>query len=223
MSQKQNKSSRELILDRINKVTGSRIDALPDTAYINKEIFKETDDLLATFINELEAVSGQCIVTESVAQTIELLAALLKEKGLPYFFVRDTRIAQQLSEAGIPVQSNPEFFNEMQAGITSCEYLIARTGSVLVSTALESGRQLHAFSPVHIILAHESQLLQFVEDGLFRLHKKYPESLPSAITLITGPSRTADIEKTLVMGAHGPKELIIFVERKKLQDSLKHE
>ena len=103
---------------------------------------------------------------------------------------------------------------QMQAGITTCEYLVARTGSVIVSTATSNGRKMHAYSPVHVVIAREEQLVAQLEDALILLQEKYKSDLPSAITVITGPSRTADIEKTLVMGAHGPKELIIFVQRR---------
>lgn len=99
----------------------------------------------------------------------------------------------------------------MEAGITGCEFLIARTGSVLVSSASLSGRQMHAFPPVHFIMAYQSQLVDYPENALKAIQQKYGTKLPSAITTITGPSRTADIEKTLVLGAHGPKELIVLL------------
>ena len=50
-----------------------------------------------------------------------------------------------------------------------------------------------------------------LKDGFKRLKNKYGQNLPSMVCNITGPSRTADIEKTLVLGAHGPKELIVFL------------
>jgi len=101
----------------------------------------------------------------------------------------------------------------MQAGITGCEFLIARTGSVVVSSASLSGRQMNVFPPVHIVLAHISQLVNLPEDALIAMQEKYGITLPSTISTITGPSRTADIEKTLVLGAHGPKEFIVFLSK----------
>ncbi len=75
---------------------------------------------------------------------------------------------------------------------------------------MQSGRRLMIFPPVHIVIANASQLVTDIKDGLAGIKLKYPSILPSSITLITGPSRTADIEKTLVLGAHGPKELYVF-------------
>jgi L-lactate dehydrogenase complex protein LldG len=101
----------------------------------------------------------------------------------------------------------------MQAGITGCEFLVARTGSVVISSALPSGRQMNVFPPIHIVLAHVSQLVDYPEDAFVAIQNKYGEDLPSIISTITGPSRTADIEKTLVLGAHGPKEFIVFLSK----------
>ena len=97
------------------------------------------------------------------------------------------------------------------AGLTLCEALIARTGSILMSSKQAAGRGLSLFPPVHLVLAYPSQILPGLQDGLKFLKNKYEDKLPSMITLATGPSRTADIEKTLVTGAHGPKEVFVFL------------
>jgi len=70
---------------------------------------------------------------------------------------------------------------------------------------------MNVFPPVHIVLAHVSQLVDYPKDAFTEMQKKYAEGLPSSISTITGPSRTADIEKTLVLGAHGPKEFLVFL------------
>ena len=106
---------------------------------------------------------------------------------------------------------NSEPYADMDAAITECEFLVARTGSVLISSASYGGRQFNVFPPVHIVIAKRSQLVPFVTDALQALQEKYLGALPSLVSLISGPSRTADIEKTLVMGAHGPRELYVFI------------
>jgi len=88
---------------------------------------------------------------------------------------------------------------------------VARTGSVVVSSAGDSGRSMNVFPPIHLVLANSDQLVQFPEDALVAVQSKYKNNFPSTVTTITGPSRTADIEKTLVLGAHGPKELVVFL------------
>jgi L-lactate dehydrogenase complex protein LldG len=70
---------------------------------------------------------------------------------------------------------------------------------------------LHVFPETHIVVAHQNQVAVYLDEALGLLEKKYPNGLPSSITNITGPSRTADIEKTLVMGMHGPKNLYVLL------------
>jgi len=95
--------------------------------------------------------------------------------------------------------------------ITGCECLVARTGSIVMSSAQSSGRTTSVYAPVHICIAYSRQLVYDVKDALQLVKDKYGNTLPSLITFATGPSRTADIEKTLVVGVHGPKEVYLFL------------
>jgi L-lactate dehydrogenase complex protein LldG len=95
--------------------------------------------------------------------------------------------------------------------ITGCEYLVARTGSIVMSAAQPSGRNVSVYAPIHICIAYTGQLVYDVKDALQLVKEKYGDRLPSLITFATGPSRTADIEKTLVVGVHGPKEVYLFL------------
>ena len=96
------------------------------------------------------------------------------------------------------------------AGITECDALIAQTGSVLVTTRSAGGRALSVLPPHHVVLAKREQLLGDLQDGFELLKAKYSSNYPSFISFITGPSRTGDIERVLVLGAHGPKKLTIL-------------
>ena len=211
----EHQTSRELILNRIHSMAENRNDGQSEMpSYQQEEIYKPiVPDLLSCFRQELEAISGQCVVCNGEEDMYQQLAALIEKKGLPFVFSRDAIISEKLRTAGIAVEEREEAFKQLSAGITPCELLIARTGSIVVNTAGSSGRQMHVFPPVHIVIAKASQIVAFPGDALEAMHRKYNENLPSAITIITGPSRTADIEKTLVLGAHGPKELIIFVDK----------
>lgn len=96
-------------------------------------------------------------------------------------------------------------------GLTECEALIAQTGSVLVTARSSGGRALSALPPHHVVLARASQLVADLTAGYRLLHEKYATDYPSLISFITGPSRTGDIERILVLGAHGPKKLTIIL------------
>jgi L-lactate dehydrogenase complex protein LldG len=96
------------------------------------------------------------------------------------------------------------------AGITECDALVAQTGSVLVTSRSAGGRALSVLPPHHVVLARRDQLLADLPDAFALLARKYADNYPSMISFITGPSRTGDIERILVLGAHGPKKLTIF-------------
>jgi L-lactate dehydrogenase complex protein LldG len=100
---------------------------------------------------------------------------------------------------------------QADACITGCDFLIARTGSVMLSSMQHMGRTASAYFPVHIVVAYVNQVVPDIENGLAAIKKKYGSDLPSMINLTTGPSRTADIEKTLVVGVHGPGEIFCFL------------
>jgi L-lactate dehydrogenase complex protein LldG len=116
-----------------------------------------------------------------------------------------------LKDSEVPFITGHEKLKETAVGITRCEFLVGRLGSVLVSSSQMSGRRSFAFPDTHIVLGYTSQLVDDLKSALDKMKKKYEKKLPSIMTLITGPSRTADIEKTLVMGAHGPKDLFVFL------------
>jgi L-lactate dehydrogenase complex protein LldG len=103
--------------------------------------------------------------------------------------------------------------NELEScdvGISECDALIAQTGSVLVSSRSAGGRALSVLPPHHVVLARREQLLADLPAAFALLKRKYNSNYPSFISFITGPSRTGDIERILVLGAHGPKRLTIL-------------
>lgn len=95
--------------------------------------------------------------------------------------------------------------------ITGCEAVVARTGSIVMSSAQPSGRNTSVYAPIHICIAFTKQVVVDIKDALQLVKDKYGNNTPSLITFATGPSRTADIEKTLVVGVHGPKEVFCFL------------
>ena len=175
-------------------------------------IYNEIDvPLEECFAQELAAVNGNAILCHSESEAFEKIKVLLAEKNISRLFVRTKAIADKLTQHRIAFSADEADFLSMEAGITYCEALVARTGSVMVSSAHEAGRQMNVFPPIHIVLARKSQMVPYLSDALVFIKEKYDGNLPSAITNITGPSRTSDIEKTLILGAHGPKEIYVLI------------
>jgi L-lactate dehydrogenase complex protein LldG len=96
------------------------------------------------------------------------------------------------------------------AGITGCDALVAQTGSVLITSRSAGGRALSVLPPHHLVLARREQLLPDLPAAFELVKKQYAPDFPSMISLVTGPSRTGDIERILVLGAHGPRKLTVL-------------
>jgi L-lactate dehydrogenase complex protein LldG len=163
------------------------------------------------FAEALQRVGGSFVYCVDERELLMSLAGLMQERGWASIYCLNSSIAELLGLASLNVLTNPDHIDQMLVGITGCEALIGRTGSVLVSSVASDGRRMPVFPEVHLVLAYASQVVPDIQQALALMTTRYGEKIPSMMTFITGPSRTADIEKTLVMGAHGPKELIVFL------------
>jgi len=152
----------------------------------------------------------------SQVEMLERLMTIAKEEnwkkiGSHHGFLTDAAVAVLC----LPVCETTAYYdvNDLEscdAGISECEALIAQTGSVLVSSRTSGGRALSALPPHHVVLATRDQMLPDLPSAITFLKNKYTTGFPSFISFITGPSRTGDIERILVLGAHGPKKLTIL-------------
>ncbi len=186
-----------------------------DNPYPNLEeapLYPAYDDFLEIlFAEQLSLVAGKFVFCEDQIQFVENLLLLADEKGWRKIYCWEPSLQKLLQTYEFPFYSTDTDFSQAEVGITGCESLIARNGSILISNGNESGRRLSIFPHYHIVVAYTSQLVLDLKDALKKVKSKYGDRLPSMLTTVTGPSRTADIEKTLVLGAHGPKELIVFL------------
>ena len=105
---------------------------------------------------------------------------------------------------------SPGDLESCDVAITGCDALVAQTGSVLVTSPSAGCRALSVLPEHHIVVATKDQLLPDLPAAFELLKRKYSDNYPSFISFITGPSRTGDIERILVLGAHGPKKLTIL-------------
>jgi L-lactate dehydrogenase complex protein LldG len=137
------------------------------------------------------------------------LNALIITKGWNKIYSKETDWLSTLR----PFQFDPVTTNDLadcDVAITLCSHLVARTGTIVLSSKDLSGRTASVYAPVHICVAYADQLVYDIADSIVKF-KESQEGFPSMISYATGPSRTADIEKTLVVGVHGPKEVYCFL------------
>ncbi len=163
--------------------------------------------LTLQFIEELELVGGHAYQLKSDELPARLVD-FMKSRGIDRVQSWDKIPALEparLTEAGIQVEHKAD--PSIKAGITSALTAVADTGTLVVTCGEGFPMTASLLPEIHIAVIHASQILPSLPEA-FRL----PEVRTSAATvLITGPSRTADIEMTLTIGVHGPKELHVFI------------
>lgn len=197
-------TAKENILKRIRKALAHPV-PLPfplseGTADLYHKPVDELDVIFAETFTKLQGKFVFCADENELHQQLQLLIA---NKEWMKIYCNDDRWNE--------TYSNTISLESCDASITGCEFLVARTGSIVMSAAEQSGRTVSVYAPVHICIAYTGQLVFDIKDALQLLKEKYATAMPSFITFATGPSRTADIEKTLVTGVHGPKEVYLFL------------
>jgi L-lactate dehydrogenase complex protein LldG len=205
-------TSRQKVLKKIRDALIEQTEPLYPIIDNESSVYQElTEPLDVTFAEAFVKTGGKFVYCESEDEFLAVLQSFILEKDWPVLFCYDEYLHDLLKKDGIPFESSWSSFTESRLGITRCEFLIARLGTVMVSSKSNPGRKVHVFPEIHLIVAYTSQLLPDLKQAFQELKKKYPDEYPSMISLITGPSRTADIEKTLIIGAHGPKEVYVFL------------
>jgi L-lactate dehydrogenase complex protein LldG len=210
---KPDQGAREEILGRVREALKSSAPKLPPITA--GPIFAPVENLLERFQREAAANYMEVKLAADAAGTITALREIIASLPEGEIFVQDTPQLRQLaadttngrplrwSSQGAPAESS-------RATISVCEGLVALTGSVLVSSGGCGGRGISVVAPCHIVVAHVGQLFPDLESAVARARQIAFDN--SYVGLITGCSRTSDIEKKLIIGAHGPQRLVVIMQ-----------
>jgi L-lactate dehydrogenase complex protein LldG len=204
--------SREKILERIR--TALRNPAPRHPSPPPRPFFAEVTDPVTRFQAECTANLTECVLTSSQADSAAAIARVLASLPAGEIFVQDAPELQAMSATwprGIRWSSAGGPSETSQATISKCEGLIAMTGSIVVSSSC-GGRGASVVAPCHIVYATIDQLVPDLEAAMARIYSQGTAEKNSFVGLITGSSRTADIEKILVLGAHGPRRLVVVLQ-----------
>ena len=210
-------SSKEKILKKIREALSNPVPLPFSKSEGSNSVFQpQTEELEILFAEEFTKLSGKfafCINEDDAKDQISNLIAFRKWKNI---FCKEENLIQLLQEKeGISLNSSS--LADSDAAITSCDYLVARTGAIVMSSAQPGGRTTSAYTPVHICIAYADQLVYDTYEILKAFKNRNTRDIPSFITFAAGPSRTTGIENTQIIGAHGPKEVYLFLIDKPLQ------
>ena len=207
--------ARENILAKIRKGLSEHSIPMPFPE-VDKENVAEAfgkDELSAeeTFAEAFIKLGGKFVFCSNEMEFIENIHILYENNGWEQLLCAEPRLLNLFRNNKLDIAEDADAVPEgADACITTCEVLVARTGSIILSSRQHLGRTTPVFYPIHLVVAYADQIVPDIQQGLDLMKKKYGAEMPSMINLNTGPSRTADIEKTLVVGVHGPAEIYCF-------------
>ncbi|HEU5365387.1 MAG TPA: lactate utilization protein [Hanamia sp.] len=204
-------SSKEKILKKIREaLSNSTPLPFPKSEGASSVFQPQTEDLEILFAEEFTKLLGKFAFCVNEIDGKNQIKKLIIQQKWENVYCKEKSLLDLFNKDEFPAVKKSLLAN-CDAAITSCNYLVARTGAIVMSSAQQSGRTVSAYAPVHICIAYTDQLVFDTRDALKDFKKKYANAIPSFITFAAGPSRTADIEKTLVTGVHGPKEVYVFL------------
>lgn len=194
--------ARKVILDSIRSHLAASAPSEPQIFAEERGSDPPSSANISVFKENLEAVSGQCIITTDVT---DVLRQIIADLGAQRIAVSD---APGLAEFGV-VPSAVEIF-DFEVGVTTAQAGIAETGTLVLDSSCERHRLVSVVPPVHIAILAASKIRATLGETLAMLNSG--NEVSPAITFITGPSRTADIELTLTIGVHGPQQLYVIID-----------
>lgn len=204
--------AKENILKRIRNALSQAVPLPYPQAEGHQSVYqKEDENLEIKFVEEFSRLGGRFVFCANSRELAENLNLLAKNERWENVYCRELPLLHALEPYPMTMLNTSSLLEEADAGLTTCEALVARTGSIVMSARQSSGRTVGIFPPVHLVVATTDQLVYEIKDALNQLKERFGNDLPSMITFQSGPSRTSDIEKTSIAGGHGPKEVYVFL------------
>jgi L-lactate dehydrogenase complex protein LldG len=213
-------NSKDQILNKLKKRGISDTVEFP-SVISDKRIFKdypEYSSLIELFIENFGKLSGEIFVSKNLEEASDHLINIISSLDNQSCLTHDSETVIKLLDCNPKLEDFFEIlsknkldsakFARYEVGLTSADFLIARTGSIVVNSLSSGGRRLSVLPPIHIVLAETKQIVPSLDDII---RSDYVSKHWSYATIISGPSRTSDIEKQLVLGAHGPKRVIVIL------------
>ena len=167
-------------------------------------------DRIAGFTTQALALQTSVARVTSAQDVPPAVAAYLREQALGVQGVAWETLADlPWLDAGVTLESRPPR-DEDKLGITGCFCAVAETGSLVLASSPATPSSTHLLPQTHIAIVPASRIVATLEDAYVLLRAELGE-LPRALSTVSGPSRTGDIEQTIVLGAHGPYRVHVVI------------
>ena len=218
-------SEHEHVLSRVRAAlsvgarpsAGAGVPTIADRRRVMPAVGATFDEQVALFARHAGELTATFSVLRDAGELTTALSVLRDGEGWKRVAAhRGELVGDAARSLGLPVLFTDDGYDKnalerCDVGISECDALVAQTGTVVVTSRSAGGRALSCLPPHHVVLARRDQLVADLPAAFELVARKHGADYPSMISFITGPSRTADIERSLVLGAHGPKRLTIFM------------
>lgn len=211
----------------------NREELLRKWAEIERRRASRMEELVETFKKECESILGKVYVAEDREEVQQSLSSILKEAGIKKVMNWESHVLEQLeihslldslgvqdvfsadknSARELERKEYLDIVKEAELGISGADYGLADTGTLVLRALGGQDRSASILPPSHVAILEAKRILPGSDDFLARLQLEMAETgrLDSCFSLITGPSKTADIELNLILGVHGPKDLHVII------------
>lgn len=169
----------------------------------------EPEALLARFMEKAGAVHATCARVANATDMPAEVLRYLRAGGIPLRAVLAEELAGYDWAPDLSIRYSAANHNDV-VGVTVCAAGVAETGSLVMTSSRRTPTTLNFVPDVHIAVLHCAHIVATLEDALAKLRQP-PSSMPRTINVITGPSRTADVEQTVEIGVHGPRRVHIVL------------
>ena len=223
-------NSRDIVLSRIrNALSDLPQDELPPPPEVWPETGADAETMAGRFAEELATVEGELFRCATLEESQKQIAAIMDEVGCKTLTAVDRPLARELAASlgeeavrWVPTDAEkaesegdtwqPPAMGQIKLGLVSAEYLLADTGSCVIECNTPQERMMCYLPPNCLVVARKDQLREHMPAAWKELAPRVAEpDRRGEFVIVTGPSRTADIEKILILGVHGPKRLFVVL------------
>ena len=173
--------------------------------------FKEEDGADFTFVERFKENGGIFIYFESKENFLEAMKQYIVENQWEPLCSTSSKMYEVFKDSGIELSRDYTTKRKKTVSITDCESLIAHTGSVVITDACAGSRTSYSNADTLLVYASPSQIVASMKDAIKLLKEKYDSNKPSETVIISGPTRSIEIDNQLVIGAQGIKQIALFL------------
>lgn len=206
-------TQKEKVLKNVRDALVNSMNAPFDNLDMDRPVFFDppAEALDITFAETFSKANGKFIYCGNTTELSNALFALLKERSIKSIFCGEDFFDGLLEEFGIACYYDTVDIDRCEASITTCEVLVSRLGSIVISSRQGGGRKGFISPQVHIVIASSRQLVPDIKSAFQFLYRRYGASWPSMITFVTGPGHAGDMAQVPVHSAQGPKDIFLFL------------